>query len=234
MYTKEQLERAIGCELSEKKVVQLNEYIEMLLERNQQTNLTAITDPQEMLVKHIEDCGKLCAMLKSGENILDVGTGAGFPGIIIAIVRDDVKVTMLDSIGKKLDFVEEVVEKLGLEAEIRNGRAEMLGKDAAFREQYDVVTARAVADMATLAELCLPIVKVGGRMLAMKGANARQEQEEAVGAATLLGCDDGQVVEYKLSDGSERGVICYEKIKQTPDKYPRNAAQIKKKPLKSI
>ena len=233
MYTFEEINAVLGnvVPLTEEQYRRLDTYAEMLVEYNERVNLTAITAPHEMLVKHFEDCAHVCAHIPQGASVVDVGTGAGFPGLIVAMLRDDVRVTLMDSIAKKLDFVCAVADELGLECEMVNVRAEVAGRDAEFRESFDVATARAVAELNTLAEFCLPLVKVGGRFVAMKGSDAVGELERGRFAIGLLGGGEATAEQFELSDGSKRAVVVCEKVAQTPEKYPRAAAQIKKKPL---
>lgn len=223
----------MGIELSAQSLDRFDKYAEMLVETNKTLNLTAITEPDEIVSKHFCDCLSLFREVEipQGATLIDVGTGAGFPGIVLLIARPDLKITLMDSTNKRLVFVQNVVDTLGLSANVVHSRAEEAGKKAEFREKYDFVTARAVANMQTLSEYCLPFLKVGGIFAAMKGAKASDELNTAKGAIKLLGGQVYAAKEFSLPDCGERSVLCVKKISQTPSKYPRASAQIAKKPL---
>ena len=208
-------------------------YTELLLEWNEKMNLTAITAPEEIAVKHYLDSLTLLKFVDIPQNsrIIDVGTGAGFPSIPLMIARNDIHITMLDGTRKRLTFIDEVVSQLGLNGETLHARAEEAGKSAKYREQFDFATARAVARLNVLSEYCLPFVKENGRFVAMK-ASVTDEIDEARGAIRLLGGKMGEIKEFCLPDGSERRLVVIKKISQTPPKYPRASAQIAKKALK--
>lgn len=235
MFTYSELRAVVpqDIELTERQAEKLDRYAEMLVERNSEVNLTAITDSQGVMVRHFEDCIRICPYIPQNAKLADVGTGAGFPGMVIAMMRPDVTVTMMDTINKKLDFLIDVEEKLGTDAdtEIVKMRAEEAGRTECYREAFDCVTARAVADLTALAEYCLPLVRVGGLMLAMKGSEGENEADAAAFAVRELGAEIEKIEKYTLSDGSERSVILCRKTAATPEKYPRNAARIKKNPL---
>lgn len=229
----EELGKKIGIELSEKEIEKFFSYKEILIERNKEMNLTAITEEQEVIVKHFIDSLTINKYISSNSSLIDVGTGAGFPGIPIKIIREDVKVTLLDSLNKRLKFLDEVIEMNNLKNIITvHGRAEDVAHQADFREKYDYVTARAVANLSTLSELCLPFLKVGGKFICMKG-NSIEELDEAKKALEILG---GKVVDIESfmlpSTDMERNIIVIEKIKNTPNKYPRKAGTPAKEPLK--
>lgn len=223
----------MGIELSPESIDRFDKYAEMLVETNKTLNLTAITEPDEIVTKHFCDCLSLLKEVEipSGASLIDVGTGAGFPGVVLLIARPDLKITLMDSTNKRLVFVKSVVDALGLEADVVHARAEEAGKDAKFREKYDFATARAVANMQTLSEYCLPFLKVGGLFAAMKGAKASDELNVAKGAIKILGGKVDSAKEFNLFDCGERSILCVKKISQTPSKYPRASAQIAKKPL---
>ena len=223
----------LGVELGDEALAKFDMLAEALIEQNKTMNLTAITDPDEVVIKHFADSVSLFSAVnpEEGAKILDLGTGAGFPGIPLLITRPDIRLTMVDSTAKKLRYVADTVEKLGLEAETLHARAEEASKNADYREQYDVVCSRAVAALNVLSEYCLPFVKVGGVFVAMKSAKAEEEIADAKKAIGILG---GKIIDKKtftLSDGGERTLILIKKISQTPAKYPRVSAQISKKPL---
>ena len=212
----------------------LDEYARLLLEKNRVMNLTAITEPEQVARLHMLDCAALGMLFPlEGQGLLDVGTGAGFPGMVLKILVPTLDVTLLDSLNKRLEWLEEVCRTLDL-AEIRtiHARAEEQSHDPAFRERFDFVTSRAVAELRTLCELCLPYVKVGGRFLAMKSVDSDQELSAAAPALSILGGAVEEVTDY-LIPGTEirHRVIVLKKIAQTPKKYPRTFAKMKKNPL---
>ncbi len=223
----------IGIELDETALTRLNQYAEMLIETNKTLNLTAITEPDEVLYKHFIDSLSLLTVvdLKEGAKVIDVGTGAGFPGVVLLIARPDIKITLMDGTNKRLNFISSVLDEIGLSAEILHSRAELAGKDKNYREQFDLATARAVANMNTLSEYCLPFVKVGGIFAPMKAAKADEELDLAKGAVKLLGGEIQKVCRLNIQNCGERCIILTKKISQTPPKYPRASAQISKKPL---
>ncbi|MBO5410541.1 MAG: 16S rRNA (guanine(527)-N(7))-methyltransferase RsmG [Clostridia bacterium] len=225
--------KELGVELSDEAVGRFDMLAQLLIEQNKVMNLTAITEPDEVVIKHFIDSISLFSAVnpEKGAKILDLGTGAGFPGIPLLITRPDINLTMVDSTAKKLAYVASAVEKLGLEAETLHARAEEAGKNPNYREQYNIVCSRAVAALNVLCEYCLPFVKVGGVFVAMKSAKAEEEIALAKNAIKTLG---GEIIEKKtftLSDGGERNLIIIKKISQTPPKYPRVSAQIAKKAL---
>ena len=217
----------------------LNTFIaltERLLEENEKYNLTAIREPEKIALLHYADCASIAAYIPKGAKVIDVGCGAGFPSLPLAIVRPDIHITAVDSTEKRVRYVEETARLLGLtNITARVMRAEEGGKDPALREQFDVATARAVADLRILTELCLPFVRVGGEMIAMKGKNAAYEVQAskkalAVLGGTLLSLDETPLRSATLGEQS-RGVVRIRKAKKTPATYPRVYAQISKKPL---
>lgn len=224
---------SLGIELDDEAVARFDRLAELLIEQNKTMNLTAITDPDEVVIKHFADSISLFKAVNpdNGAKILDLGTGAGFPGIPLLITRPDINLTMVDSTAKKLRYVAQTVETLGLEAETLHARAEEAGKDPEYREQYDIVCSRAVAALNVLSEYCLPFVKVGGVFVAMKSAKAEEEIADAKKALGILGGKIIDKITFTLSDGGERTLIVIKKISQTSPKYPRVSAQIAKKPL---
>lgn len=223
----------LGTELSEEMLVRFDMLAGLLIEQNKTMNLTAIKEPDEIIVKHFADSLSVFSVIKPeiGAKILDLGTGAGFPGLPMLIARPDINLTMLDSTAKKLRYVADTVEALGLKAEVLHARAEEAGKDPIYREKYDFVCSRAVAALNVLSEYCLPFVKVGGSFTAMKSAKADEEIAQAKQAIRLLGGEITDKKTFFLSDGGERTLITIKKISQTSPKYPRVSAQIAKKPL---
>ena len=212
----------------------LARYGALLLEKNRVMNLTAITQPQDVATLHMLDCATLldCARFE-GKTLIDVGTGAGFPGLPLKILAPSLEVTLLDSLSKRVDWLNETIDTLGLEG-IRavHGRAEEAGRDPAFRERFDFAAARAVADLRLLCELCLPFLKVGGRFLAMKGTDCGDEVDKALPAIQVLGGRlEGRIDRLIPHTGVTHRVILVEKISPTPEKYPRRWAKMQKAPL---
>ena len=222
-----------GIELTDKIKSQLNTYGNLLLEWNEKINLTAIKEPDEVLYKHFYDCILFFKNVKVPQNatLIDVGTGAGFPGLVLKIVRPDIKVTLLDSLNKRLVFLNEVISVLGLKGvETVHSRAEDGGKNKLYREKYDIATARAVAAMPVLLEYLTPFVKVSGQVVAMKGPSALEELKDSK-AVTLLGMEKPQAFTETLTGSEERVFLVCKKISQTPPKYPRKPSDISKQPL---
>lgn len=220
--------------LDTKQQEQLNMYGNLLVEWNEKINLTAITEPQEVVFKHFLDCLLFfkCSQVPQGAKIIDVGTGAGFPGLVLKIARPDIKLTLLDSLNKRITFLNEVIEKLGLEdVETIHARAEEGARKDALRESFDIATARAVAPMNVLSEYCLPFVKKGGQFIALKGPAAENETLNAKKAISLLGGEKPIVIKENIEEIGERVIVRVKKISQTSPKYPRNSAKISKQPL---
>ena len=223
----------IGIILDDTALNRLDKYAEMIVETNKTLNLTAITEPDEIVYKHFIDSLSLLTVveLEKGAKVIDVGTGAGFPGVVLLIARPDIKITLMDGTNKRLNFIQSVLDEIGLDAEILHSRAELAGKEKAYREKFDLVTARAVANMNTLSEYCMPFVKVGGIFAPMKAAKADEELDSAKGAIKLLGGEIDRICHLDIENCGERSIIITKKISQTPPKYPRASAQISKKPL---
>lgn len=218
-----------GIVLDETMLSRLQKYTNMLVEWNSRMNLTAIVDPLEIHEKHYLDCLLPLRAVPENCTVCDVGSGAGFPGVVWAIIRSDLHVVLLEPTGKRCTFLNALIRELSLEnAEVVNARAEEYVKEK--RESFDVVTARAVASLSVLSELCIPLLKCGGIFLAMKGSKGIQEDEEAQSAIEKLGCKKEETLIDTLSFG-ERVNLIYRKVRNTPEKYPRNYGQIKKKPL---
>lgn len=223
----------MNIDLSKQQMRQFELYADTLVEWNQKMNLTAITDPQGIAVKHFLDSAALLqhAEIPEGSSLLDVGTGAGFPSVPVKLLRPDVQITLLDSLQKRIGFLDVLCEKLCIEAQTLHARAEEAGRKPALREQFAVATARAVAHLRELSEYCLPFVRPGGCFLAMKGQEIEQELDEARNAIGMLGGRVQEVLKYALPDGSGRSVVVVRKISQTPSNFPRMPAKIAKKPL---
>ncbi len=225
---------AYGVEVTPDLCEKLEVYARLLKEWNDKINLTAITDDEGIAVKHFLDCLLVskAAQFKSGDKVIDVGTGAGFPGLVIAAAFPGVQVTLLDSTGKKLKAVENIREQMGVEnAKVVHMRAEDAGKMPEFREKYDFATARAVAELRVLLEYTLPFVKVGGTFLSLKGASAVDEIDGAKASLKTLGGKIEGINEFTLPGGDKRAIINVKKISHIPPKFPRVSAQIAKKPL---
>lgn len=224
-----------NIELNKNMLERFQTYQDMLLEYNSFMNLTAITDPYEVKIKHFLDSLTLLGerKLKESSSVIDIGAGAGFPSLPNAIVREDVKFTMLDSLGKRVNFLNTVVEKLGLKNAVAvHMRAEDGGRDKNMRERFDIAVARAVADLAVLSEYALPFVKEGGYFLAMKGTAPIEEVERAKKAIKTLGGQIEKVSEVNIEPlGLNHTIVVIKKIAKTPHIYPRKAGTPSKNPL---
>ena len=225
----------LGFPLTDRQKEQYERYFELLVEWNEKINLTAITEKDEVYLKHFYDS---IAPILQGliENqpirLLDIGAGAGFPSLPMKILFPELDVTIIDSLNKRINFLHLLAEELGLSrVHFYHGRAEDFAQDKAFRAQFDIVTARAVARMQVLAELTIPYLKVGGRLLALKASNAPEELEEAKNALNLLFSKVEDNLQYELPNGDPRYITLVEKKKETPNKYPRKAGMPNKRPL---
>ena len=225
--------KAMGWKVSAAQAEQFQAYLELLLEWNGKMNLTAITDPGEVGEKHFRDSLPLLAWpkLKQGVRVIDVGTGAGFPGIPLKILRPDIDLTLLDGTQKRLNFLGEVCAALKISARRVHKRAEEAGLDKTMRERFDLATARAVAALPVLAEYCMPLIKMKGHFIAMKGPGAEQELEEAENALEILGSGEPEVLSLSLPGGEERNLVICQKLRYTPKGYPRHGGTILKHPL---
>lgn len=223
-----------GVEIDDNAFERLNKYAEMLVETNKSFNLTAITEPDDVTVKHFADCLALFGMVDIPENakFIDVGTGAGFPGLVLLLTRPDIKMTFLDSTKKKLGFIQNVLDETGIKADVVHARAEEAGQNPQYREKYDFATARAVANLTNLSEYCLPFVKVGGEFISMKAAASDDEIKSAKNAIGILGGKIKNDIIFDLTEEMPRRIIEIKKISQTPTKYPRPSAKIAKNPIK--
>ena len=220
---------------TEEQLAQFTRYYELLVETNKVMNLTAITEPEEVAVKHMVDSLLAYEDGMQGKTLVDVGTGAGFPGVPLKIYCPSLRVTLVDSLGKRLRFLEQVIDELGLKGiRCEHLRAEDAGRSKKHREQYDYVTARAVARLSVLSEYCLPLAKKGGQFIALKGSRFAEEIDEGEAAVKILG---GKIISAEpvklpgLDDG--RAIIKIAKIKATPAQYPRKAGTPEKQPLGS-
>lgn len=235
MLNLKQSAKSFGLALSDQQIEQFQDYWEILIERNKQMNLTAITKQNEVETRHFLDSLALFQVADiKGKRLIDIGTGAGFPGVPLKIAEPSLELTLLDSLSKRVDFLAEVCEKLKLEqVHCIHARAEEWIREDRERESYDYATSRAVARLDMLAELALPYIKVGGAFLAMKTAHAEEEIEEAKGAVELLGGVIEQKYDYTLP-GTEalHRIVVIRKVVETPAQYPRRFARIQKQPLK--
>lgn len=226
---------SMGITLSDGQICQFLQYYEMLVEWNQIMNLTAITEYDEVMKKHFVDSLSIVKAypLKNGLSVIDVGTGAGFPGLALKIAFPDIHVTLLDSLNKRIRFLDAVIEKLALkDIETIHGRAEDYARPDKFREQYDLCVSRAVANLSTLSEYCLPFVRVGGHFVSYKSEKAAEEIETAAEAITLLGGDVETQAQFLLPDSDlNRNLFVIKKVKKTSGKYPRKAGLPSKEPL---
>jgi 16S rRNA (guanine527-N7)-methyltransferase len=225
------LGKEVEIAINEKQAEKLIAYMDQLLEKNKHINLTRITDEDEFIKLHLLDSLTLLKLIKNPRSsILDVGTGGGFPGIPLAILLEEAEITLMDSTKKKLNVVQSIAQELGISnVKILHGRAEELGQNSNYRERYEVVTSRAVANLTLLAEYCLPLTKVGGRFLSMKGRDYQEELEAARKPIAVLG---GKIVEIEkgllLQSDYVHVIMNVEKIKSTPDLFPRINGKIKK------
>lgn len=224
-----------GLELSQDQLAAFHTYYNLLVDWNNKINLTAITEPDEVAVKHMIDSLSCydAAVFTPGCSVIDVGTGAGFPGLPLKMIHSDIKLTLLDSLNKRVNFLQQVVDSLQLkEVAVIHSRAEEGAKQKLYREQYHVAVSRAVARLNVLCELCMPFVKPGGYFVALKGAQYQQEAEEAKRAIEILGGKISHIQPVKLPGLEDvRAVIFIKKVHSTPAAYPRKPGQPEKKPL---
>ena len=218
-------------EVSDKTIDNLLKFSELLLEKNKVMNLTAITDPTEVVTRHFLDCAALAPHMPQGGRVLDVGTGAGFPGMPLAILCPQTEFVLLDALRKRIDFLNEVIEALGLtNVTAVHARAEDFAKEN--RASFDMTVSRAVADLRTLSELAVPMVKTGGVFLAMKAADCAEEVQGAAHAFEVLGIGEPETLRYTVPhDGVERTLVRLPKISETPAQYPRRFKKIQTSPL---
>ena len=209
-------------------------YMELLIEWNEKMNLTAIIEPNEIILKHFVDSLTIIKYLKNAKTLVDVGTGAGFPGIPVAIMMSNLEITLVDSLNKRLIFLEEVIKELKLtNVKLVHSRAEEFGQNKMYREKFGIATSRAVANLSTLSEYLIPLVKINGNIISMKAAQAEEEIEQAKNAIKELGGKINKIKEFNLPQSDiGRTIILISKEKQTPAKYPRKAGTPNKEPIK--
>lgn len=229
-----EISKQINIDLNEKQLNQFEKYMDLLLEWNEKINLTAITEEDEVILKHFIDSMTANKYIEKETSIVDIGTGAGFPGIPISIIRDDVKVTLVDSLNKRINFLNEVISNIELKnINAIHSRAEDFGKNKQYRESFDISVSRAVANLSVLVEYLLPLVKVGGKCICMKGSDVEEEIAEAKFAIKELGGKIESVNEFCLPGTDiKRNIIVIKKERNTPNKYPRKSGTPSKQPLK--
>lgn len=222
-----------GTVLDEVALERFETYANLLVSWNGKINLTSIVEPEEIVVKHFVDSLTIFSAIEipNGASVIDVGTGAGFPGMAMLIARPDLKMTLLDSTAKKLKVIEDILSNIGLEAQLLHLRAEEAARKTEYREKFDFATARAVANLRDLSEYCLPFVKKDGYFLSLKAAKADEEISGAKKAIGILGGQIKSVKSFLLEDAGERNIIITKKISQTSSKYPRPSAKIAKSPI---
>ena len=220
-------------ELTELQQEQFEKYKNLLLEWNEKINLTAITEEDEIILKHFIDSMTILKHIKGNNSIVDVGTGAGFPGIPVKIANSSINVTLVDSLNKRLIFLEDVINQLNIKnIKTVHSRAEEFGQNKNYREKFDIATSRAVANLSVLVEYLLPLVKVGGKCICMKGSDVQEELKNSKEAIKTLGGEVELVDEFNLPESDiKRNIIIIKKIKQTPNKYPRKPGVPSKDPL---
>lgn len=224
---------SIGIELTDLQLNAFETYYDMLIDRNKVMNLTAITEFDEVMDKHFLDSVYLFRSieLKADYKLIDIGTGAGFPGIPLKIVFPELKITLLDSLNKRVGFLNDVIDELNLnDIEAIHGRAEDIARDKTYRASYDIAVSRAVANLSTLSEYCLPFVKIGGKFVSYKSGDCADEVDNAKAAIHLLGGKINKIDEFSYSNNS-RSFIVIDKVMNTSNKYPRKAGLPSKKPL---
>ena len=228
----------LNITLTDEQIEQFLQYYEMLVEKNKVMNLTGITEYEEVIQKHFLDSLSLIRVIPdiASQNltVIDLGTGAGFPGIPLKIAFPDLEITLMDSLNKRILFLQEVIDALGLKkVSAIHGRAEEMASNAAHRQQYDLCVSRAVSNLAVLTEYCLPFVKKGGLFISYKSADSDAEIQEGKKAISILGGKLTSVDKFQLPDSDlGRALVCIKKVKDTPKKYPRKAGTPAKLPLK--
>lgn len=223
-----------NVELNDEQLKQFDTFYRLVVEWNEKINLTTITEPSDFAVKHIIDSISIWNddKFRNVESVIDVGTGAGFPGIPLKIYRPHLKITLLDSLAKRINFLKAAVEELGLEdISFIHSRAEDAAHNSALRENFDLALSRAVAKLNILAEYCIPFVRLGGYFAALKGSNLTEELQDATNAVKILSGFDVECVKIKLPNDNERNLIYIKKASKTADKYPRKAGIPERKPL---
>lgn len=224
----------INITFNEEQLEKFYLYMNLLIEWNEKINLTAIVEPNEIILKHFIDSLTINKYVNKNEKLVDVGTGAGFPGIPLKIIRDDIEVVLVDSLNKRIKFLDEVIQKLNLKSiKTVHARAEEFGRMKQYRETFDNATSRAVANLATLSEYLIPLIKVNGRCICMKGSDIKDEIEQSNVAIKTLGGKIKEIEEFKLPNSDiKRNIIIVEKTEKTNKKYPRKPGTPSKEPIK--
>lgn len=225
--------KEISIEFSNIQIERFYKYMNLLIEWNEKINLTAITEPKEIIIKHFIDSLTVLKDIKGKNTLVDVGTGAGFPGIPLKIMDEEIKITLLDSLNKRINFLNEVINQLDLKnIETIHSRVEDAGKNKKYRERFDIATARAVANLATLSEYMLPLVKVGGKSICMKGPEVSEELQNSKKAISILGGEIENIDNFQLPKSDMmRNIVIIKKVKNTPNKYPRKPGTPSKEPI---
>lgn len=225
--------KKMDISINDVQIEKFYKYMQLLLEWNEKINLTAITEEEDVILKHFIDSLTIIKYIKKDDKIIDVGTGAGFPGIPIKIIMEDTQIVLMDSLNKRINFLNNVIEELELDGiEAIHSRAEELGKNKEYREKFDIATSRAVANMSTLSEYLVPFVKIKGIIICMKGSSIEEELNEARKAISVLGGKIIELSDFLLSDTDiKRHNVIIEKVKQTPNMYPRKAGIPSKEPI---
>lgn len=228
-----QYAKKIGIVLEEEQIEQFYQYEKLLLIWNEKINLTAITKPEEIILKHFIDSMTIAKYIGANKTLVDVGTGAGFPGIPLKIIRKGIQITLLDSLNKRVQFLNEIIKQLELkEVETIHGRVEEFGKNKKYREKFDYATSRAVANLTTLSEYLLPLVKIEGKCICMKGSTVKEEIDQSQKAIAILGGKIEEIEAFQLPESDiDRHIVLLRKIKQTPAKYPRKPGTPSKEPI---
>lgn len=225
--------RQIEILLDEEQIYQFYHYMQLLLAWNEKINLTAIVEPEEIILKHFIDSMTIAKYIKKNAKLIDVGTGAGFPGIPLKIIRKDIEITLLDSLNKRIVFLQEVIQQLNLsKIDAVHSRIEEFGKNKRYREAFDYATSRAVANLSTLSEYLIPMVKLNGACICMKGPNIQEEIKQSKKAISILGGNVEKIDSFQLpTSNMDRNIVLIRKVKLTPSKYPRKPGMAAKEPI---
>ena len=225
--------KKIDIEIDDITIKQFYSYMNLLIEWNEKINLTAIIEPKEIILKHFVDCATILPYIKEKSKILDVGTGAGFPGLPIKLLDKQLEVTLVDSLNKRINFLDEVICKMSIkDIQAIHARAEELARDSLYREKYDILVSRAVAQFNILLEYTLPFVRTGGKVICMKGPNSEEEIKDSKRALMVLGGEIEKIDNIILPDSDiKRNIIVVKKVKNTPKEYPRKAGTPAKAPI---
>lgn len=223
----------INIEISDKQIEKFFDYMNLLLEWNEKINLTAITEPEDIILKHFVDCATILKYIKDEDKIIDIGTGAGFPGIPLKILNEKLDITLMDSLNKRINFLNEIINKLDLKNIVAiHARAEELARNKGYREKFDIATSRAVANLSTLSEYMLPFVKKNGMVISMKGSNIEEEVKNAKKAIKILGGEIEKIDNFNLANTNNiRNIITIKKVVKTPKEFPRKAGKPSKEPI---